>query len=78
MARFAGSVAASQFADRYGLALFFTLAYLFSWSVSSLEGCVENGGLVVWLGSAGPALALVLLAGPRLSYAAEQAWGAGG
>jgi membrane protease YdiL (CAAX protease family) len=62
MARFAGSVAASEFADRYGLALFFALAYLFSWSVWSLEGRVGNGGLVVWLGSVGPALAAVLVA----------------
>jgi membrane protease YdiL (CAAX protease family) len=62
MARLAGSVAASEFVDRYGLALFFALAYLFSWSVWSLESRVENGGLVIWLGSAGPALAAVLVA----------------
>jgi len=62
MARLAGNVAASRFADRYGLALPFALAYLISWSVWRLEGRVENGGLVIWLGSAGPALAAVLVA----------------
>lgn len=55
--------AISAIAGRHAVALFFVLAYLFSWLIWGLEGNVEDGGLLVWLGSAGPALAAILVAG---------------
>jgi membrane protease YdiL (CAAX protease family) len=49
-------------ARRYALVLFFALAYTFSWLIWGLEGRFGDGGLLVWLGSAGPALAAIVVA----------------
>jgi membrane protease YdiL (CAAX protease family) len=62
MTFFADREAVSSLANRYALVLFFVLAYLFSWSIWGLEGRFADGGLLVWLGSAGPAVAAVVVA----------------
>jgi membrane protease YdiL (CAAX protease family) len=49
-------------ARRYAPVLFFALAYVFSWLIWGLEGRFGDSGLLVWLGSAGPALAAVVVA----------------
>ena len=49
-------------ARRYcALVLFFVLAYLFAWLIWGPEGRFEGGGLLAWLGSAGPALAAIVV-----------------
>lgn len=61
MARFADRASLPSIAGRYALALFFALAYLFSWLIWEL---------------AGMALDIILLAGPRLSCQPQPTIGA--
>ena len=49
--------AVSTIASRHAVALFFVLAYLISWLIWGLEGRLKDGSWLVWLGSAGPAMA---------------------
>jgi membrane protease YdiL (CAAX protease family) len=62
MTPFADTAAVPSLANRYALVLFFVLAYFFSWSIWGLEDRLVDGGLLVWLGSAGPALAAIVVA----------------